>query len=55
MEGVAAAKVIMILPSRWKIFWRADGLLPPLGLFLARKSFEARLNGLAGAPLDRME
>jgi NAD(P)-dependent dehydrogenase (short-subunit alcohol dehydrogenase family) len=40
VNSVAKNKAIIIVPSRWKLFWWIDRLSPSLGMSLARKSFQ---------------
>jgi NAD(P)-dependent dehydrogenase (short-subunit alcohol dehydrogenase family) len=40
LDRVAKNEAIIVLPSRWKWFWRLHRLFPSLGILLAQGSFE---------------
>jgi short-subunit dehydrogenase len=40
INAIAKNKAIIIIPSRWKLFWWIDRLFPSLGIYLAGKNFQ---------------
>lgn len=49
LDAVAKNKAIIIVPSRWKLFWWLNRLSPSLALFLAQKHFKEVQNVLSKA------
>jgi NAD(P)-dependent dehydrogenase (short-subunit alcohol dehydrogenase family) len=39
LDAIAANRAIIVIPSRWKIWWWMHRLSPSLGLYLGRKAF----------------
>ena len=46
LDLVARNRAIIIVPSRWRIYWWINRLSPSLGMFLGQKSFQKMLREL---------
>jgi NAD(P)-dependent dehydrogenase (short-subunit alcohol dehydrogenase family) len=53
LRAIARDKAIIIIPARWKAVWWINRISPSLGLFLARKTYERRVNALQPGASDR--
>jgi short-subunit dehydrogenase len=40
LRAVAANQAIIVIPSRWKVFWWLNRLSPSLGLYIGRLAFD---------------
>lgn len=47
LRGVAKNKPIIVAPLVSRLIWRAQGICPPIGRYLMRKTYEARKRGIA--------
>jgi len=50
LNSIAKNRAIIIVPSRWKLFWWLNRLCPSLGIFLAQKWFQETLRELGIDP-----
>jgi short-subunit dehydrogenase len=51
LRSVAANKAVIVIPARWTAVWWLNRLSPQLGLFVARKTFERRVDLFLRGPL----